>query len=65
MSSDACVFYCLLQVKSLRAHEKDIINVVAVTRSSIDWEHPAPPAIVSLSQDGVVHAWDVMEVRVN
>lgn len=53
----------MLQVKSLRGHEQDIINVVSVGGSSVDWEHPVPPAIVSLSQDGVVHAWDVAEVR--
>ena len=54
--------YLLLQAKSLRAHEQDIIDVVPLRGSSVDWEHPTPPAIASLSQDGVVYAWDVTEV---
>ena len=29
----------------------------------VNWENPSPPFVISLSSDGTVKAWDVMQVR--
>ena len=56
-----------LQVRTLRGHESDIVSAVVMSGrgggGDVDWENPAPPVVVSLSTDGCVKAWDVMQVR--
>ena len=29
----------------------------------VNWENPSPPMVLSLSSDGCVKAWDVIQVR--
>ena len=56
-----------LQVRTLRGHESEIVSAVVMSGrgggGDVDWENPAPPVVVSLSDDGCVKAWDVMQVR--
>ena len=30
---------------------------------NVNWENPSPPLVISLSSDGTVKAWDVIQVR--
>ena len=60
------LFYCLCntQVKTLRGHEQDITAAVVIAGGNVNWENPSPPLVVSLSADGCVKAWDIMQVWV-
>lgn len=53
----------LLQVKTLRGHEKEIVDAVVIGGSQVNWENPKPPLVVSLSTDGSVKAWDILQVQ--
>lgn len=53
-------------MRSLRGHKTDIVTAVCMSGvKGINWEQLAPPILVSLSSDSVVHAWNVIEVRVH
>ena len=49
-------------MKTLRGHEKEITDAVVIGGSQVNWENPKPPLVVSLSTDGSVKAWDVLQV---
>ena len=61
-----CVYdRLMLQVRTLRGHETDIVSVVVLGErgtGDINWENPSHPTVVSLSTDGSVKAWDVTQV---
>ena len=48
----------------MRGHEKDITAAVMIAGGNVNWENPSPPLVVSLSADGCVKAWDIMQVWV-
>lgn len=50
-------------MKTLRGHEKDITDAVVIGGGRVNWEDPKPPLVVSLSSDGSVKAWDVLQVK--
>jgi len=52
-------------MKTMRGHEQDITAAVVVAGGSVNWENPSPPLVVSLSADGCIKAWDVMQVYVS
>ena len=55
----------MIQVRTLRGHEKDIVSVAVLRETGgadINWENPSHPVVVSLSSDGCVKAWDVIQV---
>ena len=49
-------------MKTLRGHEKDITDAVVIGGSRVNWENPKPPLVVSISSDGSIKAWDVLQV---
>ena len=51
-----------LQAKTLCGHEKEIAAAVVIGGSRVNWENPKPPLVVSMSTDGSVKAWDVLQV---
>ena len=55
----------LSKVRTLRGHEKDVIKVACVGGGGgVNWENPTPPVVISLSTDGCVKAWDVLQVSI-
>lgn len=51
-------------MKTLRGHEQDVTAAVVIAGGKVNWENPSPPLVVSLSADGCVKAWDIMQVWV-
>ena len=51
-----------MQVKTLRGHEKEVTDAVVLGGSQENWENPKPSLVVSISSDGSVKAWDVLQV---
>ena len=49
-------------MKTLRKHEKDIIDIISLGGSNDDIENPKSPIIISLSDDSIVYAWNTVEV---
>ena len=50
-------------MKTLRGHDKEIVDAVVIGGSQVNWENPKPPLVVSMSTDGSVKGWDVLQVR--
>ena len=49
-------------MKTLRKHEKDIIDIISLSGSNDDIENPKSHIIISLSDDSIVYAWNTVEV---
>ena len=50
-------------MKTLRGHEREITAAAVIGGGgSVNWDNPQPPLVISLSADGCVKAWDVIQV---